>query len=76
MAQARWVHHCEEPSWHVNGPLYFGGLGWLWATWQEFRLPSMPRSMTDATPAEQAVALGRFARAHGMPDLHGTCHGY
>lgn len=78
MAQARHVHLCEEGGygWHVDGPTYFGGLGWLWATWQTYRASWMPRSMADATPLEQAWALGRFAARNGMPDLNGTCHGY
>ena len=77
MAQTRWVNNCEESGrWHIDGPSYFGGLGWLWATWQQFRLPWFPRNMADATPVEQAFALSRFARRYGMPDLDGTCHGY
>ena len=78
MNQARHVNICEERGygWHVDGPEYFGGLGWLWATWQEFKLPWFPRNMADATPIEQAFALSRFARRYGMPDLDGTCHGY
>ena len=77
MAQARHVNLCEEGgNWHVDGPRYFGGLGWLNATWQEFRLAWMPRNMALATPSEQAVALGRFAHRYFMPDLDGTCAGY
>jgi hypothetical protein len=77
MLQARHVAQCEEGGdWHVNGPKYFGGLGWLDATWQSFRLNWMPHNMARATPGEQAIALGRFASRYGMPDLHGTCQGY
>lgn len=80
MAQARWVNHCEENGqpnpWHIAGPTYYGGLGWLNATWQEFKAPSMPHLMSSATPMEQAWALGRFAHVYGMPDQNGTCHGY
>jgi hypothetical protein len=78
MAQARWVHACEEGNrgWNINGPTYFGGLGWRWATWQMFRLSWMPTNAALATPVEQAFALLRFAAKYGMPDLNGQCHGY
>jgi hypothetical protein len=77
MAQATHVAICEEGGWHnVDGPTYYGSLGWLWATWQEFRLPWMPINMFYATPTEQALALSRFAKRYGMPDLNGTCRGY
>lgn len=74
--QALWVHHCEEPSWHVNGSMYQGGLGWRPATWSQFRAKWMPLNAALATPQEQAWALMRFAQVYGMPDLNGTCHGY
>ena len=55
------VHECEESaSWHVPGPLYFGGLGWLWSTWQQWRSPGDPINMANATPMEQARAMYRF----------------
>ena len=80
MNQARWVNHCEEQGqknpWHVNGPTYFGGLGWLWATAQEFKQPSWPSNMALWTPQMQAWALYQFAAKYGMPDQNHTCHGY
>lgn len=75
-SQATRVAVCEEGGWHnAHGPEYFGALGWLNATWQEFKLPWMPHLMSDATPMDQAWALQQFAKKYGMPDLHG-CHGY
>lgn len=73
-----WVHHCEEGSlgWHVNGPYYFGGLGWRPATWLRFRAPWMPLVMSGATIREQAWAMVRFANTFGWPDLNGTCYAY
>ena len=78
MNQARWVNHCEENGygWHVNGSEYQGGLGWLNATWLQFKTPAMPVNMADASPLEQAFALSRFAAKYGMPDLDGKCAGY
>ena len=70
------VHHCEEPTWHVRGPFYQGGLGFRLATWSFFRLPTFPVSMADATPQQQAWALSRLINFYHMawPDQHG-CHG-
>jgi hypothetical protein len=51
---------CEQRNWHADGPTYFGGLGWLWSTWQAYRAPWMPVNMADATPAEQAWAMVRM----------------
>ena len=77
MVQATHVAVCEEGGWHnAHGPTYFGALGWLDGTWQEFRLPWMSSRMDEAAPIVQAWALGRFATRYGMPDLHGTCSGY
>ncbi len=61
MSLASNVNHCEESgNWHVDGPTYFGGLGWLWATWQDWRQPTDPVNMAQATPPEQARAMARF----------------
>ena len=80
MALTSNVNRCEESGdWHVNGPTYFGGLGWLWATWQEWRQPTDPLNMAYATPQEQARAMARFV-GHVMggwwPDSHGCTGGY
>lgn len=77
MAETERVHACEEGSygWHVNGPTYFGGLGWLWATWQTFRRHDFPVSMADATPQQQAWAMARFAFQYGWPDQNGCWAG-
>ena len=76
--QALWVHHCEEAAygWHVDGPMYFGGLGWRPATWTTFRASWMPTSAALATPQEQAWALMRFIKRYGAMDTNGTCQGY
>ena len=61
MALTTNVNRCEESGdWHVAGPTYFGGIGWLWATWQQWRQPSDPLNMAQATPQEQARAMARF----------------
>jgi hypothetical protein len=72
------VHVCEESAagWHVHGPTYFGGLGWLDATWLEFRLPGFPIRADLASPAQQARAMSRFASRYGWPDQNGLCEGY
>jgi hypothetical protein len=80
MVQGRWVDHCEEGGqpdpWHTDGPTYFGGLGWISATWTTFRASWMPSSMNLATPLEQTWALYQFAKRYYMPDLNGQCRGY
>ena len=72
------VHVCEESAagWHVHGPRYFGGLGWLDATWQEFKLPGFPARADLATPQQQALAMARFAARYGWPDQSGCSGGY
>jgi hypothetical protein len=72
------VHHCEEPSWHVEGGQYRGGLGWLDATWQRYRLPGFPAHADLATPQQQARAMLRFITVaeHGWwPDQNGCTGG-
>jgi hypothetical protein len=57
------VHFCEENvpnGWHVSGPLYFGGLGWLSATWNRYKLPGFPARADLATPIQQSRAMLRF----------------
>lgn len=56
------IHLCEAKAlgWHVNGPKYFGGLGWLYSTWLTYRSAWMPTNMADATPQEQALAMVHF----------------
>ena len=78
MNHVMWIHHCEEGSngWHINGPLYYGGLGWLSATWNMFRQPWMPLVMSNATVREQAWAMVQFAKTYGWPDSYGRCYGY
>ena len=62
------VHNCEEPRWNVDGPKYFGGLGWLDATWLTFKRKDFPRYMSEATPQQQAWAMARFGQKYGWPD--------
>jgi hypothetical protein len=79
MHQVAQVNMCEEGgNWHVNGPTYFGGLGWLDATWAEFRKPAWPSDMADAPPLMQANAMFRFVWHYGigMPDQGGCTGGY
>ena len=68
------VHNCEEPVWNINGPKYYGGLGWLDATWLAFRSPGDPRYMSQASPQRQARAMSRFAAKYNWPDQFG-CQG-
>ena len=73
------VHRCEEPSsWHVNGPMYQGGLGWLHSTWLAYRAPWMPWNAAMASPQEQAWAMVRFVSTtlHWWPDSLGCTGGY
>jgi hypothetical protein len=78
MAKVLVVHNCEEPgNWHENGSKYQGGLGWLHATWLEFKVPSDPLNMAAASIEEQARAMVRFATKYGWPtDSPGHCIGY
>jgi hypothetical protein len=79
MAKVERVHVCEESGdWFVHGPKYFGGLGWLGATWNTYRAPSMPSRADLATPQEQAWAMWRFVRANGnwWPDQSGCTGSY
>ena len=80
LAKASNVATCEEGGWNnVDGPLYFGALGWLEATWAQFRAPSFPGSMYDATPAQQAWAMAHFVGADmggWWPDQTGCTGGY
>jgi hypothetical protein len=67
-----WTHvdWCEEQgNWYVEGPTYYGGLGWLQATWNMFKTPSDPPYMSEATPVEQIEAGVAFAvRYYGYAD--------
>lgn len=78
MAMTMRVHVCEEGGhgWRVDGPTYFGGLGWLWSTWQAFRSPAFPANMADASPQQQAWAMAHFATAYGWPDQRGCTGSY
>ncbi len=78
-ALVRWtrVAICEEGGWHnVDGPTYFGSLGWTWATWQQFRRADFPKNAYHATVAQQVWAAQRFAGHYGfVPDRFG-CYSY
>lgn len=79
LAKASRVAQCEESGWHnVDGPVYYGAIGFLWSTWQAFRAPSFPVNMYDATPAQQTWALAHFVGAvlHYWPDQAGCTGGY
>jgi len=80
MAKTTKVAVCEEGGWHdAHGPEYFGSLGWLAATWDEFRAPSFPLRADLATPEQQAFAVAHFVGAllHGVwPDARGCTGGY
>lgn len=63
------VHECEGDPWNDDGPKYFGGLGWLAATWNKFRTPGDPISMAAASIAEQISAGVAFSEFYyGYPD--------
>lgn len=75
VSRANWirvvrVHHCEGVAWDSRGPIYSGGLGWLSATWHQYKAPWMPATMDLATPQEQAWAMVRFVATtlHYWPD--------
>jgi hypothetical protein len=74
------VHDCEEPgNWNVDGPRYYGGLGWLSATWLAWRAPDFPLNAALATPEQQAWAMDHFVASaeHGWwPDQAGCTGGY
>lgn len=75
------VQRCEEGhwGWHINGSKYQGGLGWLHATWLNWRRADFPMNMALATPQQQAWAMLRFVNGllHGWwPDNPSCTGGY
>jgi hypothetical protein len=79
VAVASRVSVCEEGlDWSFSGPVYSGGLGFLWATWDQFKTRSDPANMANATPLQQARALFALVDYYGiaMPDQHGCSGGY
>lgn len=79
MREVARVNVCEEGgNWHVDGPLFSGGLGWMHATWSMFRRPDWPSDMADAPPYMQANAMWRFVWHFGisMPDQAGCTGSY
>lgn len=61
MAKVVKVAQCEtHGKWNSRGPVYQGGLGWLHSTWLDYRAPSFPLDMSNATPQQQAWAMDRF----------------
>jgi hypothetical protein len=56
---------------------YFGGLGWLQATWNQFRAPDFPAVMNKANPEQQAWAMAHFVGSvfHGWWPDQGRCTG-
>lgn len=79
MREVARVNVCEEGgNWHVDGPVFSGGLGWLHSTWSMFRRPAWPRDMADAPPYMQANAMWRFVWHFGiaMPDQNGCTGSY
>ena len=79
-ARERWtrVAICEEGGWHnAHGPTYFGALGWLQSTWDQFRAPSFPARMNEASITQQIWAAQRFAGYyHLVPDQSGCTGSY
>ena len=77
-AKATRVAICEEGGWvDVHGPTYYGALGWLQATWDQYRAPGFPARMDEATPQQQAWAMAHFvgsAMKGWWPD-QGSCTG-
>ena len=71
---------CEEGGWQnsVDGPTYFGSIGWLWSTWQMFRRPDFPVNMYYATAQQQSWAGQRFVAYYhiSIPDQVGCSGGY
>lgn len=89
------VDRCEESNWHyplgspwalrvgrkfaLKHSRYFGGEGWLDATWTKYRLPGFPRYAYQASPQQQARAMLHFVATinHGYwPDQTGCTGGY
>ena len=79
MAKATRVAICEEGGWNnAHGPLYYGSVGFLDATWQMFRYKTFPARMDHASPSEQAWALSHMLAHYGMawPDQFGCSGSY
>jgi hypothetical protein len=51
------VQNCEEgpgtTGWSTAGSEYEGGLGFAYATWDQYRFPDSPAYAYDATPIQQ-----------------------
>lgn len=73
------VSICEEGGdWSYSGSTFDGGIGFLHATWIEFKRSPDPAWMHSASPYEQSRALFALVRHYGiaMPDQAGCTGGY
>ena len=82
--RAAWtrVNLCEEGGdWHVDGPVYSGGLGFSHANWDRFNTFGFPADAADATPDQQIRVAVAFATQYwgspdAAPDQNGCGGGY
>ncbi len=77
------VNHCEEgpgtTGWATAGYKYEGGLGFLYATWDQYNVYGYPHYAYDASPYEQMVVAQNVVNhiAGGeVPYASPNCYGY
>jgi hypothetical protein len=76
------VKVCEEGgNWHVNGPVFAGGLGMSRANWNQFNSFGFPSDAAYATPLQQirvavAFATHYYGSPYAAPDQSGCSGGY
>jgi hypothetical protein len=53
------IQNCEEgpgtAGWASSGPVYVGGLGFLWATWDQYNVYGFPTDAAEASPDQQIM---------------------
>lgn len=66
------IGRCEQPghgwqgiAWDTHGSRYSGGLGFLNATWTQYREPWMPANAGDATPLQQILVAEKLHDRYG-----------
>ena len=77
---AKWekVAQCETGSnWHAKGPIYSGGLGFRYSSWNGYGGLVFAPTAAEATPAEQVYVAINIQKQNGfggyVPDQNGTC---
>ena len=80
---AKWakVAQCETGSnWHAKGPIYSGGLGFRYSSWNGYGGLVFAPIAAEATPAEQVYVAINIQKQNGfgdyVPDQYGCSGGW